>query len=402
MMRTADTKDKSIQGFEFAAISCGIKEPDALDLALIYSKKPASVAGVFTQNRLAAAPVLLDRERLLLGRARAVVVNSGCANACTGFEGYQFAVQISRWVAESLDIPEEEVFVASTGVIGVPLPLNQIRDGVPSLVGRLQKDGLSQVAKAIMTTDTVPKWVIRSGESEGRLFRVAAVAKGAGMIHPQMATMLCFVMTDASVPSPLLQGILEEALTDSFHAITVDGDTSTNDTVLVLANGASESTPMERGSPEEAVFKSTLKAVLNQMAVALVRDGEGATKLIHLRVEGAPDAESAMRVAKAVAHSPLVKTAFYGEDVNWGRILAAVGYSGVQLDPTSIDLHYDHIQLVRSGVGVGEPAEKEAQQIAKRKEFTVRVSLGSGKGKAILHTCDLSRGYIEINAYYRT
>jgi glutamate N-acetyltransferase/amino-acid N-acetyltransferase len=401
-MSTAHGEAIHIQGFEFSAVWCGIKKAESLDLALIYSSKTASIAGAFTKNCVPAAPVVLDRQRLRLGRARAILANSGCANACAGSEGYKSALQTSSWVAEALGISEDEVFVASTGVIGVPLPMERVRSGLPRLVAGLKKEKLPQVAQAIMTTDTVPKWTIRSGEIGGIPFRIAAVAKGAGMIHPQMATMLCFVVTDASVPSRLLQNMLEEALADSFHAITVDGDTSTNDTVLVLANGASGAPPMKKDSRHAERFAATLAEVLKEMALALVRDAEGATKLIHLVIEGAPDGESARRVARAVAHSPLVKTAFFGEDVNWGRILAAVGYSGVQVEPNKIDLYYDQVQLVRLGCGLGKTAEQEAQEIAREGEFTVRISLGLGEGTAALHTCDLSRDYITINAAYRT
>lgn len=391
-----------VKGFEFSAVSCGIKKTGDLDLALIYSKQPASVAGVFTTNRLPAAPVRLDRARLASGRARAVLANSGCANACTGSRGYEDAVQSARWVAEALGIPEEEVLVASTGVIGGYLPMEQIRTGIPHLIDGLHAGGLPEVARGVMTTDTRPKWTARSvvvGESP---VSIAAVAKGAGMIHPQMATLLCFVVTDASVSPPVIQEILEGALDRSFHAITVDGDTSTNDTVLILANGGSETPPLVKGSEDAQAFEAAVGEVLEELAIALVRDAEGATKLIHLIVEGAPDRASARSVARAIAHSPLVKTAFHGEEVNWGRILAAVGYSGVRVDPHKMALWYEDVQLVRSGEGVGQAAEEEAQQIARRGEFAVRVSLGMGEGRTLIRTCDLSQDYIAINASYKT
>ena len=401
-MAEFEDSEATVGGFEFSAVSCGLKKVEAPDLALIYSQEPATVAGVFTTNRVAAAPVILDRERLPFGRVRAVLANAGCANACTGQEGYQDAVTSARWVARALGIRQEEVLVASTGVIGVPLPMERIRDGVPRLVKGLKKEGLPQVARAIMTTDTRPKWTCRSLELSGVPVRMAAVVKGAGMIHPKMATLLCFVVTDASVPAPLLQRGLERGLKDSFHAITVDGDTSTNDTVLVLANGASGAAPLARGSGDARVFQRVLGEVLSEMALAVVRDGEGATKLVHIRVEGTRDHGMAMRVARAVAHSPLVKTAFYGEEVNWGRIMAAAGYSGVPMDPQEMDLWYDGIQIVRSGRGMGPQAERDAQAVAQRKEFTVRVSVGKGEGSALVHTCDLSHDYVSINASYKT
>ncbi len=392
----------AVKGFQFSAVSCGIKKGDLLDLALIHSRRPAAAAGALTTNRVAAAPVLLDRERLRLGRARAILVNAGCANACTGQDGYRDALESARWVAQALDVPEEEVLVASTGVIGVPLPMGQIERGIPPLVSGLHEGALPSVAQAIMTTDTRPKWTVRSCTLGGEEIRMAAVAKGAGMIYPRMATMLCFVVTDAAVPSPILRKGLLAALEDSFHSITVDGDTSTNDTVLALANGASGAPPVEEGSFLEAEFTNLLEDVLREMALAIVRDAEGATRTIHLHVRGARDKEEARTVASVIAHSPLVKTALYGGDVNWGRILAAAGRSGAEVDPERINLWYEDVQLVRCGRGVGGEADDEAKEVAKRGEFTVRLDLGVGPGEFVMHTCDLSQEYVTINASYKT
>jgi len=391
-----------VEGFEFAAASCGLKEDGELDMALILSRASAACAGVFTTNRFAAAPVLLGRQRLKAGRARAVLVNSGCANACTGERGYQDAVESARWLARALEVPEEEVLVASTGVIGTYLPMERIRKGIQALVRERSCEGLPRVARAIMTTDTRPKWTVRRIEVEGRTITLAAVAKGAGMIHPRMATMLCFVVTDASVSSSTLQSALEEAVETSFHRITVDGDTSTNDTVLILANGAAGGAPLEEERQHLEAFRASLCEVLQEMALAIVDDAEGRTKVVRLVVEGALDDYCADRVARTVAHSLLVKTALYGGDVNWGRILAAVGYSGVEVDPERVDLWYGPVQLVRSGRGLGEEAERAAEEIVKKERFDIRISLGEGKGSAVLHTCDLSHDYVSINASYRT
>jgi glutamate N-acetyltransferase/amino-acid N-acetyltransferase len=391
-----------IEGFEFAAISCGIKKTDALDLALIYSRSPAAIAGVFTTNRFPAAPVVLDRERLKRGRARAVLANAGCANACTGSRGYRDAVQTTARVAEALNIPKEEVFAASTGVIGDLLPMEKIARAVPNLVTGLHAEGLPGVARAIMTTDTVPKWAWRAWSAERSTVRMAGVAKGAGMIHPEMATMLCFVMTDAAVSSGLLQEMLKEGMESSFHAISIDGDMSTNDTVLVLANGASGASPLDAHQEESEVFRDALRGILQELALALVGDAEGATKLVHLVIEGARDRDSAEKAARAIATSPLVKTAFCGEEVNWGRILAAVGYSGIEVDPEQVALWYDDVQVVRAGEGIGKEAEAAALSVARKAEFSVRVSLGLGDGDVVFHTCDLSHEYVNINASYKT
>ena len=391
-----------VQGFRFSAVACGIKKDGAPDLALIHSDVAASAAGVFTTNRVAAAPVLLDRERLRSGEARAILVNAGCANACTGDGGYADAVATSRWVAQALELQEPEVLVASTGVIGARLPTERIREGVAPLVAGLGPERLPDAARAIMTTDTHPKWTLRTDTQGGVQVRMAGMAKGAGMIHPQMATMLCFVVTDASVPPALLQDGLVKGLDGSFHSITVDGDTSTNDTVLLLANGASGGPPLAPGTPEAWACQRLLGDVLREMALAVVRDAEGATKLVHLEVEGAPDPQAAQRVARCIAHSPLVKTALYGEEVNWGRIMTAVGYSGVPVDPHTIDLWYDDVQLVGGGQSADPQAEGKAQEIARRREFTIRVALGQGQGRALLHTCDLSHDYVTINGSYKT
>ncbi len=325
-------------GFKAAGVACGLKGSGRPDLCLIASEVVCTAAGVFTTNAFKAAPVLVTVEHLQGGKLRAVVANSGNANAWTGDRGLEDAREMAAAVSRELAVPAREVAVASTGVIGVPLPMGQIERGIPPLVSGLHEGALPSVAQAIMTTDTRPKWTVRSCTLGGEEIRMAAVAKGAGMIYPRMATMLCFVVTDAAVPSPILRKGLLAALEDSFHSITVDGDTSTNDTVLVLANGASGAPPVEEGSFLEAEFTNLLEDVLREMALAIVRDAEGATRTIHLHVRGARDKEEARTVASVIAHSPLVKTALYGGDVNWGRILAAAGRSGAEVDPERINL----------------------------------------------------------------
>ncbi len=396
-------ESKGVKGFLFSAVSCGLKRNEGeLDLGLIFSQLPASAAGVFTRNQMAAAPVLIDRERLPRGLFRGVLANAGCANACTGSQGYLDGLETARCLALELGVEQEEILLASTGVIGTRLPVQRIRRGIPDLVKGLAPWKVQELAKAIMTTDTRPKWTWRRKILGGREVSMAAVAKGAGMIHPQMATMLCFVLTDIAASPQFLQRSLEGCLGRSFHAITVDGDTSTNDTVLVLANGAAGGDPLVEGSASEEDFRELLGEVLEEMALEIVRDAEGATKLVHIEVEGAPDDVQAGRVARAIAHSPLVKTAFYGQDVNWGRIAAAIGYSCAPVEPDRLEIWYGQVQVLKAGEPLGELREALAKEVVKQREFTVRVCIGSGSGRALLHTCDLSHEYVTINGSYRS
>jgi glutamate N-acetyltransferase/amino-acid N-acetyltransferase len=403
--RMSDKQDedvKGVPGFRFAAARCGIKEADRLDLALIASERVASVAGAFTTNSMAAAPVILGRELVQRGRARALLVNSGCANACTGERGLRDAIQCARWVSEALGVPEDEVLLASTGVIGTYLPMERLRKGIEELARALNPSGLDHVARAIMTTDKIPKWTLKRGQIDGAHFHMGGVVKGAGMIHPRLATMLCFVFVDLNVSPDLLNDTLKEAVEDSFHAITVDGDTSTNDTVLMMASGASSAPSPDEHEGARAVFEEMTKEVMRELAVSVVRDAEGATKLVRICVEGAPDEEAAGRIARCVAHSPLVKTAFYGEEVNWGRIAASVGYSGIRVEPAEFEVWYDGVQVVKEGVTTGTAQEERAKEIARRREFTVRIIVGGGPGSSTLYTCDLSHDYVTINASYKT
>jgi glutamate N-acetyltransferase/amino-acid N-acetyltransferase len=392
----------ALKGFTFAAVEAAIKKPGRLDLALIFSEVPAAVAAVFTTNRVKAAPVLLCQERVRSGSCQALVVNSGNANACTGRQGMDDALATSRVVAEGLGIPDEAVLVASTGVIGQPLPMARLLAGVPRLVEGLSSGTLEDLSRAIMTTDTFPKLEVRQGRAGGREYTVAGVAKGAGMIMPNMATMLAFLVTDAAVEPAFLEKLFRTGVNASFNAITVDGDTSTNDTALIMANGQAGNPPIAEGSPEAAEFAVLLHEVLLSLARQIVKDGEGATKFVEVCVTGAGSDADAKKAAMAIATSSLVKTAFFGEDANWGRILAAVGYSGAALDPDRVEICFDDVPMVKGGVFVGGAAEARGTAVLKKKEFSVRVHLNLGEGRATVYTTDLSYDYVKINADYRT
>ena len=389
-----------VPGFIAGAIAAGVKVKDKKDLALIYSETPACVAGVFTTNAVQAAPVLLDKERILSGHAQAIVANSGNANACTGTQGMEDARAMARSAAKALGIDEDSVLVASTGVIGQPINISAIEGALPTLAGQLGPAGLSEVAQAIMTTDTFPKALSKKVLLEGKSFTVAAVAKGAGMIRPDMATMLCFVCTDMGAAPELLQEALKKAVAKSFNTITVDGDMSTNDTVLVLANGLSDH-HLEKADSAIA-FQNTLEEVLVSLALQIVEDGEGATKQVSIEVKGARNAHDAKKVAFTIAESPLVKTAFFGQDANWGRIMAAAGRAGVSLNPEAIDIFFDHVQMVKDGQGCGQEAETMATEVLHKNDFTITIDLKQGSGSTTVYTCDLSTDYVKINADYRT
>jgi glutamate N-acetyltransferase/amino-acid N-acetyltransferase len=391
-----------IKGFKFAAVEAAIKKPGRKDLALIFSETPALVAAVFTTNKVKAAPVLLDEERVKSGSCRALVVNSGNANACTGAQGMADAVETARLAAAKLGVAEESVLVASTGVIGVPLPMDRLRSAIPRLAESLGSGSLDDIAAAIMTTDTFPKMESRRGTAGGRDFTIAGVAKGAGMIMPNMATMLAFVMTDAAVDHAWLGKVFRQANEVSFNAITVDGDTSTNDTSLIMANGAAGNAPLTEGSLDGAHFVELLNDLLLSLAKQIVRDGEGATKFVEIRIRGAVSAAEAKQAAMAVANSSLVKTAFFGQDANWGRIFAAVGYSGATVDQARTELFFDDVRMVKDGVFAGGDAEARGTEVLRKKDFSVTVDLKLGEGEATVYTSDLSYEYVKINADYRT
>jgi len=392
----------NIKGFQFSAVEAAIKKPGRLDLALIVSEMPAAVAGVYTTNAVKAAPVLIDQERTKTGACRAIVVNSGNANACTGAVGMADARETTRLVAEGLGAVEEEVLVCSTGVIGVPLPMERVRAGIPPLIRGLGAGTLDDVARAIMTTDTFPKLEVRTGKAGGAAYTIAGIAKGAGMIMPNMATMLAFIVTDAAVDPAWLRRVFAAGVDRSFNAITVDGDTSTNDTALILANGAAGNPVLADGADGSTDFVRLLDEVLLALAKLIVKDGEGATKFVQITVKGARSDADAKRAAMAVANSCLVKTAFFGQDANWGRIFAAVGYSGAEVDPDRTELFFDDVRMVRNGVFAGGDAEARGTDVLRKKEFGVTVDLHLGGGEATVYTSDLSYDYVKINADYRT
>jgi len=389
-----------VPGFVAGAVAAGIKKDDKKDLGMIFSEVPACAVGVFTNNQVQAAPVLIDKERIKAGRCRAIVANSGNANACTGKRGIEDAQAVARAAAVSLGISEELVLVASTGVIGQYLNVSAIEAAVPKLANQLSASGFHDLAEAIMTTDTFPKTVSKQGNIAGRTFTVGAVAKGAGMILPDMATMLCFVCTDISAGPDVLGDALKHAVAGSFNSITVDGDTSTNDMVLLLANGLS-GLSLEELSCATA-FQEVLNETLLTLALQIVRDGEGATKLVAIQVEGASNRDDARRIAYTIANSPLVKTALFGEDVNWGRIMAAIGRAGVKINPEMIDIRFDSVYVVSNGQSTGKQAESEATAVLKSDRFTITVDLKMGSKGAVVHTCDLSTDYVKINADYRS
>jgi glutamate N-acetyltransferase/amino-acid N-acetyltransferase len=394
--------DFKVQGFLFSGISAGIKKDGKKDLGLIYSEVPAQVAGLFTTNKVKAAPVQLDMERIKKGLCQAVIVNSGNANACTGSQGLRDAKRISSLVAEQLKIDERLVFPSSTGVIGSPLPMKKIEERIPELMGHLSPEGWMETVEAMMTTDTFPKIEVATCRIKGRRVKLCGMVKGAGMIRPNLATMLSFLVTDAYIDSPLLQRMLEKAVEISYNRITIDGETSTNDTVLLLANGKADHPILNRMGRDGEVFQSMLFKVCQNLAESLVKDGEGATKFIEILIRGARNKEDAKRAAYAIAHSPLVKTAFFGGDANWGRILCALGHSGVRINPNRIDVFFDKVPIVKNGMGVRPRLEEKAGEVIKKRSFKVLVDLYQGKSQFSVLTTDLSLDYVKINASYRS
>jgi glutamate N-acetyltransferase/amino-acid N-acetyltransferase len=386
------------QGFLASGVSAGIKKK-GLDLAVVFSSQPASAAGVFTLNRVQAAPVVLSRQNLKTsrGRASAVLINSGCANACTGDRGMRDARISTRCLASHLHVDPCRVLVASTGVIGSFLPVPKVLKGISAAVSALNSRGGSAAARAIMTTDTREKSIAVEGRIAGQTVRIGGMAKGAGMIHPQMATMISILTTDAQIQPGILNRALRHAADRTFNCLTIDGDTSTNDTLLILANGASSAPVADRRSI--SFFENGLTMICEELSKSIARDGEGATKFVEILVRGAADFESARRVAKTIAHSPLVKTALYGEELNWGRILCAVGYSGVPFDPERVSLSLNGIPVFRNGSPVGSTRSR-AEKAMKDRDLQIEVDLAGGRSSARVWTCDLSRGYVDINASY--
>lgn len=396
------------KGYEAASTAAGIKYKDRTDMALIFSQTPCVAAGTFTTNVVKAAPVKWDRKVVDSGeKVQAVVVNSGIANACTGEEGYGYCKATADVAADVLGIPAESVVMGSTGVIGMQLPMEKLAAGVRVLAGK-KSDSLASgtdAAKAIMTTDTCEKELAVQIEVGGTVVTIGGMAKGSGMIHPNMCTMLAFITTDAVIGKEVLQKALSEDVQDTYNMISVDGDTSTNDTVLLLANGMAGNPEIQEGTEEYQAFAEALHAVNEYLAKKIAGDGEGATALFEVKAVGCESVEQAKLLAKSVACSNLTKTAIAGHDANWGRILCAMGYSGAQFDPEKVDLFFESsagkIQIIENGTAVAY-SEEEATKILSQPEVTAIADVKMGDAQATAWGCDLTHGYIDINADYRS
>jgi len=387
--------------FKGSAVNCGLKRKKK-DLALVVSSVPAVACGMFTQNRVKAAPILVCKEHLKKTTAQAIIVNSGNANCCTGEQGLKNAYLMTELTAKGLGLLNEDVLVASTGVIGRKLAINRIKTAIPSLISNLNRSGGGAVAEGIMTTDKFPKEFALKIKIKGRDVLLGGVAKGAGMIHPNMATMLCFITTDAYITRRALKFALSQAVDRSFNAISVDGDTSTNDSVLVLANGSAGNKLLDKKDKDFKVFSKALEYLTTELAKAMIRDGEGATKFVQINVKNAKTTLGAKRIARKIATSALFKTALFGEDPNWGRIAACAGASGVVFDPNKLDIYLGNIKVVKGGCGSSKDKKTELKRLFKNRDLDVTVDLNSGKKNYAMWTCDLTSDYIKINAHYTT
>jgi len=401
MKKNSSTRKLTVKGFQFAGISSGIKKTGDKDLALIFSEVPASTVGMFTTNKIKAAPVKLAIKRLSGQKnCQAIIINSGNANACTGQEGMKHAREMTVMTAGALGISPDLVHVSSTGVIGVQLPMKKISRAIPELVRYKSHLSLADTASAIMTTDRFPKVISKKVRIGKRTGTIVGITKGAGMICPNMATMLCYILTDISISSTLLKCALKEAVDRSFNRLAVDNDMSTNDSVFAMANGLLGNDPIKRSSKEYKDFSGTLSGLTYDLAKMIARDGEGATKLIEVIVKGAKSETDADRVARAISGSMLVKTAVYGNDPNWGRIVAAAGYSGVNINENKIDIYIGRVKVMSNGIGTGK--EKLASRALQNKTVIITVDLGAGDKMVRALSCDLTEKYIAINAEYGT
>lgn len=390
------------RGFRACGVAAGIKYKERKDMALVVADLPAAVAAVYTTNKVAAAPVQVDRERTSTGRAQAVVVNSGCANACTGETGLMNAREMARLTAAALGIDEQLVLVCSTGVIGVNLPMDRIAEGAKLAVAALSREGGDDAARAIMTTDTVDKQVAVELEIEGKTVCIGGMCKGSGMIEPNMATMLGFITTDADVHPKALDQALREAVEVSFNRVVVDGDRSTNDTVILMASGAAGNQTLTPYHPQWQYFVDALTMVCLELGKKMVLDGEGATKFVTVTVKGARTVEDAQMAARAVSKSALVKTSWFGLDPNWGRVIAAVGYSGADVDDQKAQIFYGDICAYDQGRVADKTLLKAMQDVMRKRAFDVTVDLNLGRGEDRVYTCDFSYDYVKINAEYTT
>ncbi len=389
-----------LEGFRFSVVAAGIKYQGRTDLGLILSEVPATAAGVFTRNRIKAAPVLLSRKRIGKGRARAIVVNSGNANACTGNRGLKDAEREGKILSSALNLPEDEILIASTGVIGIPLPMERLEPALPELATRAGTASATDLARAIMTTDSFPKVSERSITLGKRTVTLTGIAKGAGMISPDMATMLAFILTDAALTPEYAKAVLRDVTDETFNMISVDGDTSTNDTVILLANGMAGNSPLHQSSPLRRAFRKGLASVCEDLSRMIVKDGEGATKLITIHVNGAKTRSEALRAARTVANSMLVKTALAGTEPNWGRIIAAIGRSGIPVRENMITISINGIDLFRRGEATSK--EHLLRDSLTGDEISLGISLGRGSQSCRFFTCDLTEEYVRINAEYLT
>lgn len=389
------------KGFKAAGVKAGIKKSGNLDLALIYTEKEAAVAGVFTKNAVAAAPVIVSREVVKGGKAHAIVANAGCANACTGETGLANARKMAALAAAEVGCASDEVLVGSTGIIGVNLPMDKLEAGIKAAAAELSEDGSKNAGNAIITTDTYSKACSCEVEIGGQAVRFGAIAKGSGMIQPNMATMLCYITTDANISSQLMQKALSEIVEVSFNMISVDGDMSTNDTVLVLANGASGAAEITDGSPEYDKFYATLKEICQELSKRIAADGEGATKFLTINVSGTKTFEDAKTVAMSIAKSPLVKTAFFGEDPNWGRVICAVGYAGIPMVPEKTVIKFGGVPVYANGLGA-DFNEDDIHKVMAEHDIVIDVEMGMGDAKATVWSCDFSYEYVKINGEYHT
>lgn len=389
------------KGFTAAGVKAGIKKSGNLDVAVIYTKTQAVVAGTFTQNKVAAAPVYASKEVVATGTAHAIVANAGCANACTGQQGLDDAHKMAQIAADELGVNADDVIVGSTGVIGVNLPMDKLEAGIKDAVANLSADGSGNAGRAIITTDTHSKSVTCEFELSGKTVRMGAIAKGSGMIRPNMATMLCYITTDIAIDQALLQKAVSGCVEKSFNMISVDGDMSTNDMVIVLANGEANNAKITEENADYQIFFDKLMMLCTELAKQIAADGEGASKFLTINVKGAKSFADAKTVGMAIANSPLVKTAFFGEDPNWGRVICAVGYSGADMVPEKTVVKFGGITIFANGTGATYD-EKALAHVMKEKDIVIDIELNMGQEDATVWSCDLSYEYVKINGEYHT
>lgn len=389
------------KGFTAAGVKAGIKKSGNLDVAVIYTKTQAVVAGTFTQNKVAAAPVYVSKEVVATGTAHAIVANAGCANACTGQQGLDDAHKMAQIAADELGVNADDVIVGSTGVIGVNLPMDKLEAGIKDAVANLSADGSGNAGRAIITTDTHSKSVTCEFELSGKTVRMGAIAKGSGMIRPNMATMLCYITTDIAIDQTLLQKAVSGCVEKSFNMISVDGDMSTNDMVIVLANGEANNAKITEENADYQIFFDKLMMLCTELAKQIAADGEGASKFLTINVKGAKSFADAKTVGMAIANSPLVKTAFFGEDPNWGRVICAVGYSGADMLPEKTVVKFGGITIFANGTGATYD-EKALAHVMKEKDIVIDIELNMGQEDATVWSCDLSYEYVKINGEYHT